>query len=278
MQKAKTGEVTEFEALQNIHNAFKGEDGKGDGSSREIKPKRTKRSLAFSAPTQTTQKKGSIAGIPFTEWIVPAGNLDIRPQNPMKAKYITIHETANTERGANAENHAKYLYNQATQGTFRTASWHFTVDDKEIYQHLPTNENGWHAGDGQGSGNMESIGIEIAVNQDGDYNKAVENAQKLVAHLMKQEGISGDNLRRHQQWSGKKCPDIMISRGNWNNFVNGAKGFAGQGVGIDKPLEEKEETVNPNEHNPASPNIKLTVNGYGVNVRHGASQNNGDGA
>ena len=55
--------------------------------------------------------------------------------------------------GANAENHAKYLYKQATEGTFRTASWHFTVDDKQIYQHLPTNENGWHAGDGDGSGN-----------------------------------------------------------------------------------------------------------------------------
>ncbi|MGF2716834.1 N-acetylmuramoyl-L-alanine amidase, partial [Bacillus cereus] len=238
MQKAKTGQVFEDEALQNIHNAFKGEDGKGDGSSREMKPKpkpRT-RSLAFSAPS-SPQKKGSIAGIPFTEWIVPAGNEDIRPQNPMKPKYITIHETANTTPGANAENHAKYLYNQATQGTFRTASWHYTVDDKEIYQHLPTNENGWHAGDGQGSGNMESIGIEIAVNQDGDYNKAVENAEKLVAYLMKQEGISGDNLRRHEQWSGKKCPDIMITKGNWNNFVSGAKGFAGQGVEVEKPVE-----------------------------------------
>ena len=61
----------------------------------------------------------------------------------------------------------------------------FTVDDKEIYQHLPLNENAWHAGDGaEGTGNRESIAIEIAVNEDGDYNKAVENARKLAAYLM----------------------------------------------------------------------------------------------
>ncbi len=33
-------------------------------------------------------------------------------------------------------------------------------------------------------GNYESIGIEIAVNQDGNYGKAVENARKLAAYLM----------------------------------------------------------------------------------------------
>ncbi|HFU7090338.1 TPA: SH3 domain-containing protein [Bacillus cereus] len=272
MQKAKTGNVFENEALDNIHKAFIGGDGKGDGSSREMQNNNATRTGVNDNLVRASQKHGSIAGIPFVEWIVPKGNTDIRPANPMKPKYITIHETANTAPGANAENHAKYLHNQATNGTFRTASWHFTVDDKQIYQHLPTNENGWHAGDGNGSGNMESIGIEIAVNQDGDYNKAVENAQKLVAHLMKQEGISVDNLRRHQQWSGKKCPDIMISRGNWNNFVSGTKNFTGQGEGIDKPLEEKEENIDENEFNPAEPNIKLTINGNGVNVRNGAGK------
>lgn len=38
--------------------------------------------------------------------------------------------------------------------------------------------------DREGTGNRESIAIEIAVNQDGDYNKAVENARKLAAYLM----------------------------------------------------------------------------------------------
>ena len=61
---------------------------------------------------------------------------------------------------------------------------------------------------------QESIGIEIAVNQDGDYNKALENAKRLAGYLMNKEGIGADHIYKHQQWSGKKCPDILISRGN----------------------------------------------------------------
>lgn len=133
--------------------------------------------------------------------IVPKGNENIRPGYAMEPKYITIHETANTSKGANALNHAKYLDNQARGNTDRSASWHFTVDDKEIYQHLPLNEVGWHAGNK--TGNYESIGIEIAVNSDGNYTKAVENARKLAAYLMNELNISLDHVQKHQFWSGK---------------------------------------------------------------------------
>ncbi len=73
---------------------------------------RTKRSLVFSAPTVSS----TINGVPFTEWIVPAGNENIRPQNHMTPKYITIHETDNKSVGAGAKSHAQYLYNQAVGG------------------------------------------------------------------------------------------------------------------------------------------------------------------
>ena len=48
----------------------------------------------------------------------------------------------NTSRGADDEAHANLQY----RGNSRQASWHFTVDDDSIYQSLPTNEVGWHAG------------------------------------------------------------------------------------------------------------------------------------
>ncbi|AWC30894.1 hypothetical protein CG478_019120 [Bacillus cytotoxicus] len=169
---------------------------------------------------------GNIYGVKFTEWIVPKGNPQIRPGYAMDPRYITIHETANERRGADAKNHAKYLMNQATGSTSRGASWHFTVDDKEIYQHLPLNENGWHAGDGtNGTGNRQSIGIEIAVNQDGNYEKAVENARKLTAYLMQELNIPLDNVKKHQHWSGKNCPAKIIARGTWPAFLNGAKSY-----------------------------------------------------
>ncbi len=268
MQDAKKGQVAEKEAISNIEKAFESVDGRNDGSDRQMKPVAKPRGIQYSA--QSTKKYGTLAGVPFVEWIVPAGNPDIRPANPMKARYITIHETANTAAGANAENHAKYLYKQATEGTFRTASWHFTVDDKQIYQHLPTNENGWHAGDGDGSGNRESIGIEIAVNQDGDYNKALENAKRLAGYLMNKEGIGADHIYKHQQWSGKKCPDILISRGNWAGFVQGIQWYANINAQIDTPLQDKNDSFNPNENNPAEPSMELVVNGSGINVRSDA--------
>lgn len=132
------------------------------------------RSAAF-FKTPSHLPTNNVYGVTFKEMIVPKGNENIRPGYAMEPKYITIHETANTSKGANALNHAKYLDNQARGNTDRSASWHFTVDDKEIYQHLPLNEVGWHAGNK--TGNYESIGIEIAVNSDGNYTKAVENAK-----------------------------------------------------------------------------------------------------
>ena len=58
-----------------------------------MKPVEKRRAIQYSA-SMTTKKYGTLAGVPFVEWIVPAGNPDIRPANPMKARYITIHETA----------------------------------------------------------------------------------------------------------------------------------------------------------------------------------------
>ncbi|WP_439873821.1 S-layer homology domain-containing protein [Bacillus mycoides] len=188
-------------------------------------PTRTKRAaVMYAAPS--AEKTTDIYGVPLKEMIVPTGNENIRPGNAMKPKYITIHETDNYSVGANAKNHAQYLYSQATGTTDRSASWHFTVDDKEIYQHLPLNENGWHAGDGaEGTGNRESIAIEIAVNQDGDYNKAVENARKLAAYLMGELNIPLENVKKHQFWSGKNCPAIMINNNAWEPFLQGTKAY-----------------------------------------------------
>src|SRR5690606_24633471 len=85
--------------------------------------------------------------------------------------------------------------------------------------HLPTNEVGWHAGDGRGPGNTKSIGIEICVNSDGDYEKAKENAAWLVRKLMKKLNIPIDRVVQHNRWSGKNCPRRMSAEGKWGHFL-----------------------------------------------------------
>src|SRR5690625_1819464 len=138
-----------------------------------------------------------------------------------KKRYITIHETANTSRGANAQAHA----NLQSRGF--SSSFHWQVDDKQAIQSYPHSVSCWHAGDGRGGGNTESIAIEICVNSDGDFRKAVENAVKLTRKIMKDEGISIMNVVQHNAWSGKDCP-TYLRRGSkgmlWSDFLAMVKG------------------------------------------------------
>lgn len=173
--------------------------------------------------------------------ILPETNRN-RPQTIIEPKYITIHETGNRKVGANAKNHSAYLKSASAEAL--PVSWHFTVDDKEIYQHLPLNENGWHAGDGgKGTGNMQSIGIEICVNSDGDFIQAKKNAQYLVGRLLKQLNLPIESVVQHNRWTGKNCPEnIRKTPNGWQNFLNG----------IDIVKEESEETeVMENRNNPS---------------------------
>jgi len=164
---------------------------------------------------------------------IPKGRKN-RPGYPMTPKYITIHETGSFGKGANAKAHAKYI--KSDDAANRPASWHFTVDDTEIYQHLPLNENGWHAGDGEnGTGNRQSIGIEICVNSDGNFEKAVQNAQWLVRKLMTEFNIPIENIKQHYDWNGKNCPyTIRKTPNGWKNFLDGLK---------DKPKEDNTSKV-----------------------------------
>lgn len=158
-----------------------------------------------------TIQESHIKGTKITIDLVPVSNKNARTGNPMKPSSITIHETGNTNKGAGAKSHSNYIKNIKT-----SVSWHFTVDDMEIYQHIPINENAWHAGDGaQGVGNRTSIAIEICVNQDGDFQKAKENAKRLVQYLMNETGVK--SVVPHKQWSGKDCPrNILVS--GWDKF------------------------------------------------------------
>jgi N-acetylmuramoyl-L-alanine amidase CwlA len=134
-------------------------------------------------------------------------------------KYIVIHETGNTAVGANAEAHFKYWNtNDKAQ-----ASAHFVVDDTKVIQLLELNQRAWHVGDNKGYSditNSNSIGVEICVNSDGDYDKAVSNAVELVQWLLKETGLNIDSLKTHNNASDKNCPTIMLRNNMWDDFKN----------------------------------------------------------
>lgn len=138
-------------------------------------------------------------------------------------KYLTIHQTGNTNKGANAQMHANL------QSRVYGASWHWQVDDKEAIQSFDHTYRCWHASDGRGDGNSNSIGIEGCINSDGNYVKSVENMAELAAKILKDEGIPVENMRQHHDFdtkNRKNCP-AQIRAGkdgiNWNKFVQMVK-------------------------------------------------------
>lgn len=134
-------------------------------------------------------------------------------------KFITVHQTGNTNKGANAQMHANL------QTRVWDASWHWQVDDKEAIQSFPHSVKCWHASDGErGDGNANSIGVEGCINSDGDYKKSVQNMAELVAWIAKEENIPVTNIKQHHDFARdkKNCP-AQIRAGkegiNWTKFI-----------------------------------------------------------
>lgn len=148
-------------------------------------------------------------------------------------KYIAVHYTAGSRSSAGSARAVKQVFEA------RTASADFAVDDKEICQFNPDLENYycWSVGDKKnpysGGGrlygkatNKNTISIEICSNLKSGFSvkyanhegwcfteAALDNALKLIRHLMKKYGIPKSNVVRHYDVSGKLCPGVV----GWND-------------------------------------------------------------
>lgn len=131
--------------------------------------------------------------------------------------YITIHETDNTSATATAEGHNEYIH---SYGVNHKLSWHYTVDENEIYHHIPDKETAFNAGDNirKEGGNRNGIGIELCVNEGSDFDRTMHNAAILTAYLLDKYDLTIDDVKKHQDFSGKICPSTIIKEKRWNEF------------------------------------------------------------
>ena len=142
-----------------------------------------------------------------------------RTKRSQKPIYIVIHDTGNPGKGANANAHFNYM-----NGGDRQASADFFVDNTQILQVNDYNTYySWHCGDGHGKygiTNGNSVGIEICINSDGNYDAAFQNAVELTKHLMGELGIDINHVVRHYDASRKSCPNTMKANdwALWNKF------------------------------------------------------------
>ncbi len=158
----------------------------------------------------------NVFGVMVHNLIIPSGKAS-RPGTKRKIKYIIIHETGNFDAKANARSHANYLLRNSTS----TTSWHYTVDDKEIYHHIPDNEEAYHSA--TKVGNLHGIGIELCVNKDGNFEQTFDNGAKLVAYLIKRYNLNIYDILTHHDFSGKNCPYTILRDNRMDEFKERVK-------------------------------------------------------
>jgi N-acetylmuramoyl-L-alanine amidase len=146
--------------------------------------------------------------------LVPSNKYSLKCPNAMNAEYITFHNTAND---ASAQSEINYMV-----GNNNATSYHFAVDDKEVIQGIPLNRNAWHCGDGNGTGNRNSIGVEVCYSKSGGerYKRAEELAIKFIAQLLKERNWGVDRVKPHKHWSGKNCPHKVLDEGRWQSVLD----------------------------------------------------------
>lgn len=165
-----------------------------------------------------------IYGVPVTVNLVePKGKRNVRTFMPLKEPYyISVHDTQNYASSAGDEMHAKYIQNVENEDS-AYVSWHITVDEDSITQHIPLFELTYNSGSKWG--NKCTISIEICVN--GDFSKAMENALKVIIFLQEELCIPNEKVKPHYYFADNKklCPKhILISESkaesNWGIFIS----------------------------------------------------------
>lgn len=173
--------------------------------------------LVFLLTRPKTQGLTDAYGVPVVTALVDP-TLPCRPGIPRTVKYVVIHETGNPTEGAGAASHSQYLL----AGGDGETSWHYTVDDHEIYHHIPDDEVAWHAGDREtpDGGNLCGIGVELCVNADGNFEKTFDNGAKLTARLLKLHHLSVKDVKQHGDFIEKNCPQTIRENHRWQEFLD----------------------------------------------------------
>jgi N-acetylmuramoyl-L-alanine amidase len=142
---------------------------------------------------------------------IPAGAPN-RPGRKIVVRHITVHETANTAAGANAEMHRQFV-SGALHGGVQLTSYNYVVDQDEAIELVPIGESSNHAG--TTAGNSSGVSIELCVNQGGDWAATLARAEALIVHLYRTVPTLlpvANGLVNHGYWgTGTACPARLRS-------------------------------------------------------------------
>lgn len=151
------------------------------------------------------------------------------PKRKIKSlKAFVFHYTANYSKGANARANRNYFQNHPEIG----ASAHYNIDDSEVVECIAAGWVAWHAGGKKYTAYAEStfalsgatcpndftVGFEMCVNADNDWEQTVENTIDFAAKKAVEMGSPNVELIRHFDVTGKICPIMYIDEAKWAAF------------------------------------------------------------
>ena len=152
--------------------------------------------------------------VPFQQ--AHRGNYTPRQGQARTIRYIVVHYTANS--GDTAQNNLDYFAREVT-GT----SAHYFVDRTSVRQSVKDTDVAWHCGSSHPihpeCRNANSIGVEMC-----DSVGAVPEATRartaaFVRELMTKYGVPVENVLRHYDVTGKRCPAPWVDQpGEWEKF------------------------------------------------------------
>ena len=141
-----------------------------------------------------------------------------RPGEPLQSvNNLFVHYTANP--GTSAAQNRSYFENLGITGE-TSASAHFVIGyDGEIIQCIPLNEIAYAVM----QRNYDSVSIECCyLEKDGKFTDATyQSLIKLCAWLLNEYDLAPEDMRRHYDEGGKKCPLYYVEHEEaWEKFLN----------------------------------------------------------
>lgn len=161
-----------------------------------------------------------INGVKVCEFLLANHNVNniAMPVTTMDYKGVTVHNTEDLPRVEDdAEQYTRATYND----NMNDVRVHYYCDDIGAWQNLPLTISGWHAADGNGFGNRQTVAIECIMA--GAYNtedkKAEDNCARLAAWLLWRKGYGVDRLYTHTYHL-----NVKAGRKGTVDYLNTAKG------------------------------------------------------
>jgi len=187
-------------------------------------------------------KAYSVTGVTVKDYLLTEHNpngISMPSKRTKKLIGVTVH---NTDVITVKNTTMSEQYTRATvNGNMKDVRVHYYVDNVEAWHNLPNDCQGWHAADGSGNGNTATIAIECIMAKSG-YEKSEDNAARLAAYILHENGLTIDNLYTHTYWlnvkdgktgsvdylntlynSYKTCPAYIIP--HWSKFKATVKSY-----------------------------------------------------